>query len=185
MMIVMEINAKTFGQNLENARVRAGMTQPDLLKRLEALGFTLSQPALSHYEKGRRFPDPPMMAAMAQILEVSLDHLMGLTEITSPVTELLEDLANASGEGKINKIIKQLPKDKQEQVITFAEYLLAQEQKSKSNHELEEWITATEVLMRRYGATGENSFMALLAAERPDLAAALGFSSKKKSVQDR
>src|SRR5690606_34118795 len=121
--IVMEINAKTFGQNLENARVRAGMTQPDLLKRLEALGFTLSQPALSHYEKGRRFPDPPMMAAMAQILEVSLDHLMGLTEITSPVTELLEDLANASGEGKINKIIKQLPKDKQEQVITFAEYL--------------------------------------------------------------
>jgi hypothetical protein len=119
---------------------------------------------------------------MAKVLEVSLDYLMGLTETDSPVTELLEELASASGEGRINKIIKKLPKDKQEQVLTFAEFLLVEEQKSKSNREFEEWVSTTETLMRRLGANGESSFLALLAAERPDLAEALGIGPKKKSV---
>lgn len=184
-IFAMDISASTFGKNLKEAREKAQMTQPELVERLISLGFSLTQPALSHYEKGRRFPDPPMMAAIAQILEVSVDYLMGLTSTDSPVAEILEDLEAASGEARINKIMRALPKDKQSQIVLFAEFLLSQEKKVGKSGELSEWIAATEVLMRRHGAAGEESFAALLAAERPDLAAALGILPKKKSVQDR
>jgi hypothetical protein len=122
------------------------------------------------------------MAAMAQALEVSVDYLFGLTTTESPVSELLEELERATGEDRINKIMRKLPKDKQAQIVSFAEFLLSQEKKTEEESQLSEWIAATEVLMRRHGVTGEESFAAFLASERPDLAAALGIPAKKKSM---
>lgn len=184
-MFVMDISASTFGKNLKDAREKARLTQPELVEKLVSMGFTLTQPALSHYEKGRRFPDPPMMAAMAQILEVSVDYLLGLTATESPVSEILEDLEAASGEARINRLMRALPKDKQGQIVLFAEFLLSQERQAGKSDALNEWIAATEVLARRLGAEGEESFVALLSSERPDLASALGILPKKKFVQDR
>lgn len=183
-MLVMSNSASGFGNNLKSARDEANLSQLDVTERLAERGFTVLQSSLSHYETGRRFPDPPLLAALAQVLEVSADYLLGLTKITSPVSEILEDLEAASGEAKINKVMRKLSRDNQNQVVTFAEYLLDQEKKTEKPAELSEWIAATEVLMRRHGTEGEGSFVALFSSERPDLAAALGILTKQKSVQD-
>lgn len=180
-----KIDALTFGKRLKAARLRAGMTQPDALKALKEKGFSLTQPGLSHYERGIRSPDPDFIAAAAEVVGTSVDYLTGLTKTQAPVAEIEEALAAASGAGKINKIMDRLPKDKQQQVLTFAEFLLSQEKKSKPVSEFDEWVSATEVLVRRQGAKGEKSFTDFLLAERPDLAGILGITAKKRAIQNR
>lgn len=181
-IMFMETSSSTFGKNMQRRREDMLLTQPDLLERLKEYGVDVKQATLSHYETGRRFPDPPVMAAIARSLDVSVDYLLGLTENESPVAELLEELEKATGEGKINRIMRKLPKEKQSQIMSFAEFLLSEEKKIAEEGPLSEWIAATEVLTRRYGASGESSFAAFLAVERPDLAAALGIPAKKKSI---
>lgn len=161
------------------------MKKSELSKLLTEYGVELDAGRLSHYFTGRNYPDPPILAALCRALGISADWALGLTETELPVADLEERLAAATGEGKINKVMSGLSKDRQQQVIDFAEFLLSQEKKIPSSVELSQWIAATEVLMRRHGTEGEESFVAFLAAERPDLAAALGMSPKKKSIQDR
>lgn len=60
----METNSSTFGKNMQRRREDMLLTQLDLLKRLKEYGVDVKQATLSHYETGRRFPDPPVMAAI-------------------------------------------------------------------------------------------------------------------------
>src|SRR5688572_6008380 len=115
---------------IKKAREVAGINQRELLQALNDKGFSLTQAALSHYENGARNPDPELMIAIADITGVSLDFLCGRTKTSAPVFELEEALAAATGKGRINKIMDRLPRDKQQQVISFAEFLLSQEKKT-------------------------------------------------------
>lgn len=114
-----------FGNRLKQARKRAGMTQTVIVERLGVMGFDMTQGAYSHYERGARYPDPPLMRAMADITETSLDYLSGGTDIDSPMAEIEEELAAVSGNSKLNRLMEKLPKEKQQSVISYAEFLLA------------------------------------------------------------
>lgn len=180
-------NSSSFGKRLQNARKKAGLTQPDVLEELKERNFALTQGALSHYETGRNYPDPDLMAAMAEIVGVSIDYLAGATKTPHPVAQIEEAWKAASGAGKINRLMDRLPKEKQKQVLDFAEYLLSQEkQRIKPVEEIDEWVSLTEVLMKRHGVEGEQSFMEFLTSLRPDLATRLGLGipPKKKRIQD-
>jgi transcriptional regulator with XRE-family HTH domain len=173
----------SFGTRFRDARNNAGLTQEDVIATLAARGFPMPQSRLSHYETGRNNPDPDLMAVMADVVGKSLDYLNGLTDTQEPVAEIEEARQAAQGAGKINRIMDKLPKDRQQQILDYAEFLLSQEKKkAKPVGEFEEWVSATEVLMRRTGANGEKSFLEFLVSERPDLAASLGVATKKKSV---
>jgi transcriptional regulator with XRE-family HTH domain len=173
-----------FAERLRDAR--GEMPQTELLSLLKEQGLELTQARLSHYENGRNYPDPPILAALATALGVSADWLLGLTTEELPVADLQEKLAAATGEHRINKIMRKLPKDKQEQVMTFAEYLLSVEQKAAPPDNLAAWRAAMAVLEARMGEEGIAAYLSFLEVEHPDIAVALRTDiPKKKYMQSR
>lgn len=118
--------SERFAARLRQELERSGIKQTHLAERLELDGIEIKTGALSHYFTGRNYPDPDVLAGIAKALGVSTDWLMFLTENKEPVAELVEKLASATGEHEINRLMGQLPKEKQQQVLQFANYLLSQ-----------------------------------------------------------
>lgn len=58
---------------IKDARKKAGIKQTDLCSRLK-----ISQSALSGYENGKYEPDCATWVSLSEILNVSIDYLMGL-----------------------------------------------------------------------------------------------------------
>lgn len=172
--------AVDFAERLKNAR--GGMSQSDLLSLLKENGVALRQARLSHYETGRNYPDPPILAALAVALGVSADWLLGLTEEQLPVADLEERLATATGQHRINRIMERLPSEKQRQLTDFADFLLANEKERRVEDDLAAWRAATEVLERRFGLQGVSDFLDDLTSIRPDVAATLGVTSSKNKI---
>lgn len=170
-----EEKSDEFGARLKTLRERAELSQEEVGK---ALGMT--QSGYSHYEKGTRFPDPPAMAILAELFNTSVDYMVGLTKNKATAKELEDEIAAATGKGKINKIMERLSRENQLRVISYAEFLLSEEKKTAKPDEVNEWITYTEVLLKRLGIDGEQSFTELLTALRPDFAAALGVLAEKE-----
>lgn len=65
-----------FGNILKELRKEYKINQSDLGKKLN-----LSQRAISHYEKGERFPDEIVLNLIADYFDVSVDYLLGRTTI--------------------------------------------------------------------------------------------------------
>lgn len=65
-----------FGNILRSLRLQSKLTQTELGKALH-----LSQRAISHYESGQRFPDENTLNLIADYFNVSIDYLLGRTNI--------------------------------------------------------------------------------------------------------
>jgi transcriptional regulator with XRE-family HTH domain len=61
-----------FSENLQNARHQKNMTQEQLASKLY-----VSKQAVSKWESGKGYPDAEIWPELAEILEVSIDALMG------------------------------------------------------------------------------------------------------------
>ena len=68
-----------FATNLRSARKRKGLSQRQLAEQL----FLCAQ-AVSKWEKGEALPDIPHLCALAGILQLSVDALLGVTPAASP-----------------------------------------------------------------------------------------------------
>ena len=79
-----------FHENLKNARINAGMSQADLADRLGVARSTYSL-----YESGKREPGILKIKALADILGVSGDMLLGVPS-ADPVPEPAADPAPVS-----------------------------------------------------------------------------------------
>ncbi|MBL3649535.1 helix-turn-helix domain-containing protein [Bacillus sp. RHFS10] len=83
----------TLGQRLKEARLKAGYkSQTEAAKKL---GIT-SQ-VLSNYEGGRRDPDTQTLKALAELYNVSADHLLGTkkkksSKLDESINEAIEEL---------------------------------------------------------------------------------------------
>lgn len=65
----------TMGERIKSARLRKGLTQVELAKRIKASSHTL----ICDYERGKRGkrrPDIQMLIKIASILDVSIDYLL-------------------------------------------------------------------------------------------------------------
>lgn len=65
-----------FGKRLKLLRTNLKLTQKQLGKNLN-----LSQRAISSYENGLRFPDEQILNLIANYFNVSVDYLLGRTDI--------------------------------------------------------------------------------------------------------
>ncbi|ORX22743.1 transcriptional regulator [Thermoanaerobacterium sp. PSU-2] len=77
------------GERIRQARLLKKLTQKQLAELLNVTDATINR-----YEKGLRSPDPEMLKAIADILDVSVDYLLGHTDIKNPaekITKALED----------------------------------------------------------------------------------------------
>ncbi|MDI6604079.1 MAG: helix-turn-helix transcriptional regulator [Thermoanaerobacteraceae bacterium] len=72
-----------FGERLSQLRKEKGLTQEELAK---ALNMTRS--SLSLYEIGKRDPDTDTLRKIADFFNVSVDYLLGNTDIRNPADEI-------------------------------------------------------------------------------------------------
>lgn len=70
------------GARVTEARLRLGMKQVDLLAKLQVQGIAISVPALSLLEGQKRPVSDKELDALANILNVSVDWLLGREENT-------------------------------------------------------------------------------------------------------
>lgn len=110
-----------FAQRLRKAL--GDTPQAEIIALMKENGFEITQQRLSHLFQGRNYPDPPTLRELVRALAVSSDWLLGLTDQSLPADDLNEMLSHAKGEGRINKLMRNLPQDKQAQVLQFAEFL--------------------------------------------------------------
>lgn len=99
----------SFGSRLLQARKKKGISQEELAKHLGTKG-----PAIGRYERDEMKPSIDAATKMAQLLEVSLDWLVGTTDA---------ELDTAT----INRIqdIHKLPKKEKELVFEFLDSFIA------------------------------------------------------------
>jgi transcriptional regulator with XRE-family HTH domain len=74
-----------FGKRLSQLRKEKGLTQEELAK---ALNMTRS--SLSLYEIGKRDPDTDTLRKFADYFNVSVDYLLGQTDIRNPADEITD-----------------------------------------------------------------------------------------------
>ena len=67
-----EVNKMTFGDQLSKARKEKDLTQEELAEKLN-----LSRQTILRWEKNQVFPDISNLKAVAQVLDVSFDYLLG------------------------------------------------------------------------------------------------------------
>lgn len=66
----------TFGGRLKELRIHNNMTQSNLAKALK-----VSSSRIGMYESGRRNPDTSTLSILSDFFNVSVDYLMGRTNI--------------------------------------------------------------------------------------------------------
>lgn len=74
------MNLKLRGDRIRQLRNDQGMTQADMVARLQKLVGAVNQSHLSQVERGERGLAPETLAAVAVVLETSTDFLVGLTD---------------------------------------------------------------------------------------------------------
>jgi transcriptional regulator with XRE-family HTH domain len=70
----------TFPARLRRLREEQGLTQSELGRR-----FGLSKQAISTYETGGSSPDKETLSRMADFFNVSVDYLLGRTDVQQPI----------------------------------------------------------------------------------------------------
>lgn len=89
-------------ERLKMLREESNMTKSDL-----ALELNLAISSISQYESGDRIPSDEVKINIAKLFDVSLDYLMGLSDIRNPyVFFTLSEYFNTLTEDEINDVIK-------------------------------------------------------------------------------
>jgi len=68
----------TFGERFKELRMEKGLTQDKL-----AQSFSINKSSISRYEKNAQIPENPALQAFADFFQVSMDYLLGRTDIRS------------------------------------------------------------------------------------------------------
>ena len=104
--------------NLKILRENKNITQ---LKLSVDLG--VSQELISRYELGSSFSQPQMLIKLANYFNCSVDYLLGLTTITTPVDDLAVNFENAKFAKLYNKY-KSLSDNDKKYFDRFLEFLV-------------------------------------------------------------
>ena len=108
---------------LQDCRVKLGLTQKEIVQELkQRFGITIRQSYLSALETGAKdAPTLPLLAALAQILETSVDYLLGVTDNRMSVREIEQEARAGGTGGKLNQILARLPRKMQAELLSVAE----------------------------------------------------------------
>jgi transcriptional regulator with XRE-family HTH domain len=107
----------TFGERLKKAREIKGLTQVDLGKLLN-----VSDATVNRYEKEQRFPDKDMLKKLADILDCSVDYLLGRTDERRPAEQIIEDVLPIT-DPLLDDLLKKVPDLTDEEKESLAEHM--------------------------------------------------------------
>ena len=71
----------TFGKNIKALRLEAELTGEELSAK-----FGLTKSAVSSWERRSRFPDEKLLKDLAAFFNVSVDFLLGVSDIRNPIS---------------------------------------------------------------------------------------------------
>lgn len=80
-------------ENIKNARKKKGMSQEEMAVRLNVVRQTVSK-----WETGRSVPDAEMLIQIAELLDVSVNLLLGAEPKDGDLKSLTDELARVNGE---------------------------------------------------------------------------------------
>ena len=101
---------------IKQLRMEAGILQADLAQQLK-----VRQNTVSTWETGRSEPDLDALRELSRIFDVSIDYILGNTDIKNPLTS--EDMNGLTEKQiKILEMMGELPEQDQDDLIQQAEY---------------------------------------------------------------
>ena len=101
---------------IKQLRMEAGILQADLAQQLK-----VRQNTVSTWETGRSEPDLDALRELSRIFGVSIDYILGNTDIKKPLTS--EDMSGLTEKQiKILEMMSELPEQDQDDLIQQAEY---------------------------------------------------------------
>lgn len=106
----------SIGERIKSLRETEGLTQIQLSKKLNISNTTLSQ-----YENGQRVPGDEIKTKIAIIFDVSLDYLMGRTDIKTTMSQDGQQLSEE--QKRILLTVSDLSVADLKKVIDYAELL--------------------------------------------------------------
>lgn len=161
---------------LPKARATMTLEQKEVLAELKKYGLDRTQGSLSQIERGIRLPSVEMLYVLASYLQTSTDYLLGLTDNELSAADIQEEIATGRGEGKIDKLMNRLSREQRQQVVGFAEYLLAQSGRAEEiarNNEAG-FEAALNTIQRKYDEDVVDDLLDTLTDNFPDLAKLVG-----------
>lgn len=112
---------------IKKLRSEAGLLQADLAKQLK-----IRQNTVSNWETGRHEPDQDALREMSKMFGVSIDYILGNTDIKNPLTS--EDMNGLTeNQIKILEMMGQMTSQQQDELLRQARYQLWLAQQDKSD----------------------------------------------------
>ena len=96
-----------FGDRLKLLRKNCNYTQKELGEKLNVSGRVIG-----YYESNERFPDKETLTRLADFFEVSVDYLLGRTDIKNNVKDYKIDTNKINNDNDIEKMIDELMEQK-------------------------------------------------------------------------
>ena len=101
------LEKQIFGKRLKQLRENANITQEELGKKVNLVKSNISM-----YEKGKRTPSVEILEQMSNIFDVSIDYLLGKTEIKKYNTPF-----NSNTEKKLFEKIKKMSEEQKKKIL--------------------------------------------------------------------
>lgn len=108
----------TFGERLRQLRLDKELTQEELANK-----FGLHKTRISQYELNKRQADDELKKKFAEYFNVSVDYLIGKTDIKESAEELLKDQRSTLALHNNNGIDDELPEEAKKEIESFIEYV--------------------------------------------------------------
>lgn len=107
-----------FGNRLKELRKEKGLTQAQL-----AIILKTSASSIGMYEQNRRIPDTETLQSLSEYFNVSVDYLIGKSNIKETAEELLKDPRTTIALHNDNGIDDELPEEAKKEIENFIEYV--------------------------------------------------------------
>lgn len=107
-----------FGNRLKTLRKEKDLTQAQLANILKT-----SASAIGMYEQNRRTPDTETLQTLSNYFNVSVDYLIGKTEIRESAEQLLKDKSTTIALHNDNGIDDELPEEAKKEIEDFIKYV--------------------------------------------------------------
>jgi transcriptional regulator with XRE-family HTH domain len=114
------------GERLREARERLGLTQAQLGALLHVSG-----PTITRYETGVNKPNPETLRELAKVLRVSVDYLLGLTDLPTHSISVAKEAA------ALYRATEGLPPEDLERLYDYIKYLKYERQQKEALHKKE------------------------------------------------
>lgn len=122
-----------FGDRLANLRKLNNLTRKELAEI-----FSISYSALSNYENNERFPDQEMLINIANYFSVSVDYLLGRTNIKEPIENIIKGSSQKSSDDKKSIDTKDLSPESQEDLKKYIELLKLKDMNNRNSETADE-----------------------------------------------